>query len=85
MLQQTATILKIHAANQLDINYTIIVVDQALFSKAIELKWSVPDYKRVILRLGELHTSMCFQSTIGDYVAENGVRDTWVRAAGVIR
>ena len=26
---------------------------------------------------------MCFQSTIGDYVAENGLRATWVRA-GVI-
>ena len=73
----------IDVANQSGTNYTIIVVDQALFCKAFELKWSAPDYKRVILRLGELHTSMCFQSIIGDYVAENGFRDNWVRA-GVI-
>ena len=60
------------------ITYTII--DQALFCKALELKWSVPDHKGVILGLGGLHTSMCFQSTIGDYVAENGLRDIWGRA-----
>ena len=35
------------------------------------------------MSLDVLHTSMCFQSTIGGYVAENGLRDTWVRA-GVI-
>ena len=30
-----------------------------------------------------MDTSKCFQSTIEDYVAENGLRDLWVRA-GVI-
>ena len=61
----------------------MIMFDQALFCEAIELKWSVPDYKRVILRFGVLQSSMRFQSTIGDYVAENGLRATWVES-GII-
>ena len=69
----------IHVANQLTNNYGIFIVDQALFCRAMELKWSVPEYRdRVIIRLGGLHTSMCFLSTIGDHVKENGMKDTWV-------
>ncbi len=42
----------IHVANQLHNNYAIFVVDQALFCRAIELMWSVPEYRdRVIIRL----------------------------------
>ena len=41
--------------------HTVITVDQALYCKLMELKWSVPEYKyKLIPRLGGLHTSMNF-------------------------
>ena len=64
----------IHVANQLGINYTIIVIDQALYCKAIWAQVVCP-----WLQASNFETWW----TIGDYVAGNGLRDAWVRA-GVI-
>jgi hypothetical protein len=48
-----------HISEELGQKYTVISVDQALYFKLIDLKWSVPRYKdSVFLRLGGLHIAM---------------------------
>ena len=61
--------------------YTVITVDQALYCKLMELKWSVPEYrKRLIPRLGGLHISMNFLKAIGDHMSGSGLAEIWVES-----
>ena len=54
--------------------HTVITVDQALYCKLMELKWSVEEYKeKLIPRLGGLHTAMNFLKVIGDHMAGSGL------------
>ena len=44
--------------------HTVITVDQALYYRLLELKWSLPQYQdKLIPRLGGLHVSMNFLSS----------------------
>ena len=60
--------------------YTVITVDQALFYKLMELKWSVPEYSKLIPRLGGLHISMNFLKAIGDHMSGSGLAEIWVES-----
>ena len=52
-------------SSHFDQEHTVITVDQALFCKLMELKWSVEDYwDKLIPRLGGLHTAMNFLKAI---------------------
>ena len=58
-----------HVATALGQRHTVITVDQALYCKLVELKWSVPEYQdKLVVQLGGLHVSMCFLRTIGDHI-----------------
>lgn len=62
--------------------YTVISVDQALYGKLMELKWSNCDYHRkLILRLGGLHISMNFLKAIGTHMNGSGLKEVWVEAS----
>ena len=63
--------------------HVIVVVDQALFCRAMELKWTFPEFQRLIFRLGGLHTEMNYQNTIGNHMQDSGIKEIWVKA-GVI-
>ena len=57
----------IYIADALQNQYGMVIVDQALFCKAMELKWTVLEFRhRVIFRLGGFHTYTTYQNTIGD-------------------
>lgn len=61
--------------------HTVITVDQALFCKLMELKWSVEEYRdKLIPRLGGLHTAMNFLKAIGDHMAGSGLAEVWLES-----
>ena len=61
--------------------HTVITVDQALYCKLMELKWSVEEYKeKLIPRLGGLHTAMNFLKVIGDHMAGSGLAEVWIES-----
>ena len=61
--------------------HTVLTVDQALFCKLMELKWSVEEYQdKLIPRLGGLHTAMNFLKAIGDHMAGSGLAEVWLEA-----
>ena len=71
-----------HVATLLGQRHTVITVDQALYCKLVELKWSVPEYQdKLVVQLGGLHIStMCFLRTIGDHIEGTGLVDSWVES-----
>ena len=51
--------------------YTVLTVDQALYYKLMEFKWTIPEYKeKLIPRLGGLHISMNFLKVIRQHTRE---------------
>jgi hypothetical protein len=61
--------------------HTVLTVDQALFCKLMELKWSVEEYRdKLIPRLGGLHTAMNFLKAIGDHMAGSGLAEVWLES-----
>ena len=70
-----------HISEKLGQKYTAITVDQALYFKLMDLKWSVPRYKdSVFPRLGGLHITMNFMKCIGDHMNGSGVHEIWVES-----
>ena len=62
-------------------HYTVITVDQGLYFKLIELKWSISKYQDdMVIQPGSLHISMCFFKTIGQHINDSGLPDAWVES-----
>ena len=60
--------------------HTVITVDQALYYRLLELKWSHPQYQdKLIPRLGGLHVSMNFLKAIRDHMNGSGLDVVWGR------
>ena len=60
--------------------HTVITVDQSLYYRLMELKWSLPQYQdKLIPRLGGLHVSMNFLKAIGDHMNGSGLDVVWGR------
>ena len=57
-------------------------MDQALYCKLVELKWTVPEYQeKLVVLLGGLNISVCFLKTIGNHMNGSGPAETWVESA----
>ena len=55
------------------------IIDKALFPKLMELKWSVAEYKDVLIPcLGVLHIAMNLLGVIGRHMNKSGLCDLWV-------
>jgi len=64
--------------------HTVLTIDQALYSKLVELRWAIPEYqKKLIVQLGSLHISMCFQKAIRNHMKGSGLVEAWV-ASGLL-
>ena len=62
----------------------VVVMDQALYSKAAEIKWQHPNtYSFIILRLGAFHTICNLMSIIGKRFEDAGLKDLCIES-GVI-
>ena len=54
-------------------------MDEALYPKLLELKWSVEGYKDVLIPcLGGLHIAMNFLGVILRHMSESGLSELWV-------
>ena len=76
-------------ADQLSQEDVIVVLDQAIYCKAKQLIWSVPeDYSRIVLRMGAFHICCNFLGILGKRFGEAGLGDLLIEnglvAAGSI-
>lgn len=70
-----------HVATALGQNYIVLTVDEALFGKLLELKWTKEEYSGcLVVRLGGLHTSLNFLKVIGQHMQSSGLLDVWVES-----
>ena len=66
---------------QLRLNYIVCVFDQAIYCKAMELKWRYPDkYKDCILMLGIFHMIMMYLGIIGKKFSDVGLKDLIIQS-----
>ena len=55
------------------------MVDEVLYPKLLELKWSVEEYKDMLIPcLGGLHIAMHFLGVIGRHMSESGLIEPWI-------
>ena len=55
-------------------------MDEALYPKLLELKWSVEENKDVLIPcLGGLHLAMNFLGVIGQHMVDSGLSELWVK------
>ena len=62
------TVIKrvLHVAKSMEQHHVVLTVDEALYPKLLELKWSVEQYKDMLIPcLGGLHIAMNFLGIIG--------------------
>ena len=61
--------------------YTVIAMDQPLYSKAKELVWANQEkYQDVVLLMGHLHILFNFLRAIGQHMENTGLVDIWVES-----
>lgn len=71
----------IHVATSLQQTYIVLTVDQALFPQLMELKWTVPEYKDILIpRLGGLHTTMNFLKVLGQHMEDTGLFEVFTES-----
>ena len=80
------TILKqsLDIAECLELKHMTLVMDQAIYSKAQQIRWQDNIFKsRLVVRLGEFHTLMAFMGTIGKCFQASGFEDILIKS-GVV-
>ena len=71
----------ISIADHLGHDYIVLTVDQALYCKLLELKWSNEIYqRRIVLKMGGLHIAMNFQKAIGQHMSGCGIEELWIES-----
>ena len=68
-------------AKRMNQKYTVIAVDQPLYSRAKELVWANPDiYENIVMMMGALHILFNFLKAIGQHFENSGLDDIWVES-----
>lgn len=68
-------------ADKLECDQIMVVFDQAIYMKAQMIRWADKSYEqRLVIRLGEFHTVMCFLSAIGKRYKLSGMEDILIDA-----
>lgn len=68
-------------ADELGQKDVIIVLDQTIYAKALEIIWQQQDhFKRVVLRMGSFHLICAFLAAIGKRFADAGLTDVIVES-----
>ena len=63
----------------MDQQHIVLTVDEALYPKLLELKWSVEEYREVLIPcLGGLHISINYLGVIGRHMSDSGLSELWV-------
>ena len=75
----TVVMRVMHVSQSMEQEHVVLTVDEALYPKLMELKWSVERYKDTLIPcLGGLHISMNFLGILGRHMDESGLCDMWV-------
>ena len=68
-----------HIAETLGQKYVIPTLHEALYYKAMQLKWATKEYQEFIIpRLRGLHTAMIFMKAIGQHFKSTGLLEVWI-------
>ena len=68
-------------ADSLELDSLVLVMDQAIYSKAHQIRWQNDSFKkRLVIRLGDFHTSMAYLDTIGKRFQDSGLDDILIEA-----
>ena len=71
----------IEIADKLALKEIVLVMDQAIYSKAQEIRWMNTTFMdRLVLRMGEFHTAMAYLSCLGKRFKDTGFQDVIVEA-----
>ena len=82
-LSTVYTVLKrsVAMADQLQQEDVIIVFDQAIYAKGLEILWKhTNEFQRVVLRMGAFHVSCVFLAVIGKRFGDAGLRDLMIES-----
>ena len=72
------TLLKksLEMATQLNLDDTVVVLDQAIYAKALEVVWKQKEeFKSIVVRMGSFHITCVFLSVMGKRFRDGGLRD----------
>ncbi|XP_056090913.1 uncharacterized protein LOC130070521 [Rhinichthys klamathensis goyatoka] len=68
-------------ADKLKLSEIVLVMDQAIYSKAQEIRWTNKTFQeRLVLRMGEFHTAMAYLACIGKRFGDAGFQDVMIEA-----
>ena len=68
-------------ADQLGQHDVIVVFDQAIYAKALEVLWQNNDqFQRLVVRIGSFHTICAFLAAIGKRFGDAGLADVLVES-----
>lgn len=71
-------------ADRLALNHIVLVFNQAIYAKAQEIRWLNDIFiKRLVIRMGDFHTSMSFMSVIGKRFKDAGLQDILIESEAV--
>ena len=82
-LSTVYTLLKksVTMANRLGLEDTVIVLDQAIYAKALEIVWKQQqEFKSVVLMMGDFHIACVFLAVIGKRFGDAGLRDLLIES-----
>ena len=66
----------VEMATQLCLDDTVVVLDQAIYAKALEVVWKKKEeFRSIVLRMGSFHITCVFLSVIGKRFGDSGLRD----------
>lgn len=78
---QAILLKSLEIADELQLDQIVLVMDQAIYSKAQQIRWqNITFQERIIIRLGDFHTSMTVLGTIGKRFQESGFEDILVES-----
>ena len=60
---------------------TVITVDAAIYMKAKEIQWRMPDkFKDIIIRMGGFHMALNFMAVIGKLYSGSGLKELLIES-----
>ena len=71
----------IDIADALELGSIVLVTDQAIYAKAQQIRWQNDSLlDRLVIRLGDFHTTMAYMATIGKRFQNSGLEDILIEA-----
>ena len=68
-------------ADSLELDSLVLVMDQAIYSKAQQIRWQNDSFKeRWVIRFGDFHTAMAYLGTIKKRFQDSGLEDILIEA-----